>query len=92
MKKQPVRRITADLGPDSYKRLTKLQRFLECRTMIGVITRALELLELVVHALDKGFSVVMRDQDGNEIPIKILGLNRPVDEGFPPKRTSATAV
>lgn len=81
MKKKTVR-ITLDLGPVSYKRLTQLTRFLD-NTKIGVIKQALELLERIAHALEKGYSLVMVDRDGNQIPVMIIGLNRPSDEVLP---------
>jgi len=69
-------RVTLDLGPDSQRRLVRLQEALEGETKVGVLKKALQWLEFVVDVDEKGGQVILEDENGTQKPLLVLGVSK----------------
>ena len=80
MAKQKTQRVTLVLGEQASRRLERLQRLLDVRTIVGVIQQALQLLEFFVTKVTQGNEFLVRDKNGNLELITVLGISGAVED------------
>lgn len=66
-------RVTLDLGPDSSRRLARLQERLEA-SKIGVFKQSLRLLEYLLRLDEEKAKFVVETQDGKQKEIVLFGV------------------
>jgi hypothetical protein len=74
---QKVHRLNLELGPQSFRALTRLQAATEASSQAETIRLALQTMEKMVEEARKGSRLIIERADGEKVEIMLPGVHVP---------------